>query len=38
MEMRGPVAQFLYVRDLTSLGTAYNPQGDERRTMKEKMN
>lgn len=30
-EMRGPIAQVLYQRDLTSLGVAYNPYGEERR-------
>lgn len=30
-EMRGPIPQVLYTRNLTSLGPAYNPYGEERR-------
>jgi len=30
-EMRGPIAQVLYRRDLTPLGVAYNPYGEEKR-------
>ncbi len=30
-EMRGPIAQVLYQRNLTGLGPAYNPHGIERR-------
>lgn len=32
-EMRGPIAQVLYQRNLTGLGPAYNPHGIERRDM-----
>ncbi len=32
-EMRGPIAQVLYRRDLTSLGPAFNPYGEERREL-----
>lgn len=30
-EMRGPIPQVLYTRNLTPLGPAYNPYGEERR-------
>ena len=30
VEMRGPIAQVLYYRDLTPLGPSYRPHGDER--------
>lgn len=29
LEMRGPVGQILYYRDLTSLGPAYHPRGED---------
>jgi type II secretory pathway component PulK len=32
-EMRGPIAQVLYQRNLTGLGPAYNPHGIDRRTL-----
>ncbi|HVP13781.1 MAG TPA: hypothetical protein VMV94_21575 [Phycisphaerae bacterium] len=32
-EMRGPIAQVLYQRNLTGLGPAYNPHGIDRRGM-----
>lgn len=31
VEMRGPIGQILYYRDLTSLGPAYTPYGEETR-------
>ncbi len=31
IQMRGPIPQVMYYRNLDSLGVAYNPYGDERR-------
>lgn len=33
IEMRGPIPQVLYYRNLNELGTAYTPHGDERRDL-----
>lgn len=36
IQMRGPIPQVLYYRNLNSLGTAYTPHGDERRGLTER--
>jgi len=33
IQMRGPIPQVIYYRDLGKLGTAYTPHGDERREL-----
>lgn len=38
LEMRGPVPQVLYQRNLGSLGVAYRPHGEETRGVREGMN
>ncbi len=37
-EMRGPIAQVLYQRDLSGLGAAYNPYGEEQRGFADRAN
>lgn len=36
LQMRGPVAQVIYYRNLDSLGMAYTPHGDEKRTAQDR--